>query len=76
MLESDAVVADMQRQVCSFIDLETACLFALGAEQKVKMAAIHIVSDNPASKEIDPQGRHEASFGEQIQIALAVLTSD
>lgn len=75
MLESDSMIADLQRQGCGMIDLETACLFSLAARLGVRIAAIHIVSDNPARKEIDEGRGHEASFVEQIQIAAEVLVS-
>ncbi|MCC7408339.1 MAG: hypothetical protein IT442_09715 [Phycisphaeraceae bacterium] len=76
LLESDAMIADLQGQKCNMIDLETACLFTLATQSGVRTAAIHIVSDNPASKQIDDSRRHETSFAEQVRIAAHALMSD
>ena len=35
------------------VDLETACLFALGETLDSEVAALHIVSDHPQKKKID-----------------------
>jgi purine-nucleoside phosphorylase len=73
LVEDDAMVEDyMQKGFCA-IDLETACFYALGSRLGLNVAAIHIVTDNPVAKKIDPEKFHEASFVEQIQIALEAL---
>jgi purine-nucleoside phosphorylase len=74
MLEDDRMITGLRSNGCAFIDLETTCLFALAKAPNVSAAALHIVTDNPTCKEIDPTGSHEASFDEQIRVALSVLT--
>lgn len=75
LLEDDAMIQGFRQQGHCFVDLETACLFALGSLRKINVAALHVVTDNPTSKTIDWDKAHEASFGEQMQIALSVLSS-
>lgn len=70
MLENDAMIKDLASRGYYAIDLETACLFAVANRFGVQAASIHIVSDSPGLKEIDKELRHEASFVEQIEIAI------
>jgi uridine phosphorylase len=74
MLEDDRMIGELQSEGFGFIDLETACLFALAKTRNVRVAALHVVTDNPTCKKIDSVGSHEASFGGQIRAALSVLT--
>jgi hypothetical protein len=53
------------------VDLETACLYALGERLGIAVAALHIVTDNPVRKTIDREHRHEAAFRDQILAAAA-----
>ncbi len=71
MLEDDAMVAAFASSGLRCLDLETACLYALGARLEIPVAALHIVSDNPVRKAIDPERHHEAAFREQILVAAA-----
>ena len=58
-----------------FDHYQPACVFSLASGTGVRTAAIHIVCDNPARKDIDDTCRHEASFVEQVQVAVDVLTA-
>ena len=73
MLENDAMVEAFAREGYYAIDLETACLYAVAERMGVQAAGIHVVSDSPRRKDIDRELRHEASFVEQIEIALHAL---
>ena len=75
MLENDRMIQDFREQGFQAIDLETACLYSLGAHLGMQVASLHIVSDNPVRKWIDPGRHHEASFGEQVKVALEALGS-
>ena len=75
MLENDAMIEDFVRKRYCAVDLETACLYALGAKLGLNVASIHIVSDSPGQKLIDRHLHHEASFPEQIKVAIDGLTS-
>ena len=75
MLENDALIEDFARQRYCAVDLETACLYALGARLGLNVASIHIVSDSPGQKLIDRHLHHEASFPEQLKVAIDGLTS-
>ena len=70
MLESDAMISDFGSRGYRAIDLETACLYAVGTRLGLEVAAIHIVSDSPGQKEADDDLHHEASFAEQVEIAI------
>ena len=70
MLESDAMIIDFDKRGYCAIDLETACLYAVGTRLGLEVAAIHIVSDSPGQKEADEELHHEASFAEQVEIAI------
>jgi purine-nucleoside phosphorylase len=73
LLEDDRMIGELRSQGYGFIDLETACLFALAQERNAAAAALHIVTDNPTRKAIDAASSHEASFNEQVRLALSVL---
>jgi uridine phosphorylase len=73
MLEDDGMIGSFLSSGYEFIDLETASLFAIAKLQGTDVAALHIVTDNPTRKEIDATHSHEASFDEQIELALAAL---
>ncbi len=73
VLENDAMTRDLAASGHCFIDLETAALYAVGAIRGLRTAALHIVTDNPTRKTIDRGNLYEASFAEQIRIALEVL---
>ena len=70
MLESDAMISEFDNSGYCAIDLETACLYAVGTRLGLEVAAIHIVSDSPGQKEVDEELHHEASFAEQVEIAI------
>ena len=74
MLENDAMVESFARDGYYAVDLETACLYTVAKRMGVQATSIHIVSDSPRRKDIDKQLRHEASFLEQIEIALRALS--
>jgi uridine phosphorylase len=74
LLEDDRMIGDLRSKGYGFIDLETACMFALAKDRNAAAAALHIVTDNPTRKVIDAACSHEASFNEQIQISLSILT--
>ena len=73
MLENDAMIEDFASKGYYAIDLETACLYAVANRLDIKVASVHIVSDNPKQKDIDEELLHEASFGEQIEVAIRGL---
>ncbi len=73
MLENDAMIRDFERKGYLAVDLETACLYAVGAQLGLEVAGIHIVSDSPERKDVDKELRHEASFIEQVEIAIQGL---
>jgi len=73
MLEDDAMLEGYRRQGASAIDMETGCLFALARHLGMRAAAVHIVSDNAADREIDDEGRHMLSLRTQLEVALAAL---
>ena len=73
MLEDDAMISDFQGKGYLAVDLETACLYAVGTRLGLQVASIHIVSDSPGQKEQDKGLRHEASFVEQVEIAIDAL---
>ena len=75
MLENDAMIRDFERMGYLAVDLETACLYTVGTRLGLKVASIHIVSDSPAQKEVDKDLHHEASFVEQVEIAILGLVS-
>lgn len=75
MLENDAMITDFERKGFLAVDLETACLYAVGAQLGLQVASIHIVSDSPGQKDVDKELRHEASFVEQLGIAFQGLIS-
>ena len=75
MLEDDAMIRDFGRKGYLAVDLETACLYAVGTRLGLQVASIHIVSDSPGQKEVDKELRHEASFVEQVEIAIHGLMS-
>ena len=70
MLEDDAMICDFQDKGYLAVDLETACLYTVGARLGLQVASFHIVSDSPGQKEDDKELVHEASFAEQIEIAI------
>ena len=70
MLENDAMIRDFDNKGYCAIDLETACLYAVGTRLGLQVASIHIVSDSPGQKEVDKELHHEASFVEQVEIAI------
>jgi purine-nucleoside phosphorylase len=74
MLEDDEMIADLQAKGFAAIDLETACLYNLAQSLDLCAGAVHIVTDNPTRKLIDRDNYHEASFSDQIQIALSALS--
>lgn len=76
MLENDAMIREFERKGFLGVDLETSCLYALGTRLGLQVASIHIVSDSPAQKEIDKNLHHEASFPEQVHIALSGLVGN
>jgi uridine phosphorylase len=73
MLEDDRMIQEFKEQGYLAIDLETACLYGLGAHLGLEVSSIHIVSDNPTHRLIDQERFHEASFVEQIEIASSAL---
>ncbi len=73
VLEDDAMMRDLRAGGFSFIDLETASLYALGQIRNINSCALHIVTDNPTRKTIDRTKRHKSSFAGQVEIALSVL---
>lgn len=73
MLENDAMIRDFDSKGYYAIDLETACLYGVGTRLGLQVASIHIVSDSPGQKEVDKELLHEASFVEQIEIAIHAL---
>lgn len=73
MLEDDRMIQNFKEQGFQAVDLETACLYSLGAHLGMQVASLHIVSDNPAQKLIDHGKYHEASFAEQMKVALGAL---
>lgn len=73
MLEDNAMISDFQDRGYLAVDLETACLHAAGTRLGRQVASVHIVSDNPEQKEEDKGLLHEASFAEQVEIALHAL---
>lgn len=75
MLEDDKMISDFKQQKFCCMDLETACLYALGFRRELNVSSIHVVSDNPGKKIIDEEGFHEGSFIEQVEIALSALRS-
>ena len=70
MLENDAMIRDFDSKGYCAIDLETSCLYAVGTRLGLQVASIHIVSDSPGQKEVDKVLHHEASFVEQVEIAI------
>ena len=75
MIENDAMIRDFERKGYLAVDLETACLYAVGTQLGLEVACIHIVSDSPGQKDVDKDLRHEASFVEQVEIAIHGLMS-
>jgi uridine phosphorylase len=73
LLEDDAMIARLTANGLRSVDLETACLYALGERLGLPVAALHIVSDNPVRKVIDPERHHEAAFREQLLVAAAAF---
>ena len=73
MLENDEMIRGFAGEGYYAIDLETACLYAVATRLGLQAASIHIVSDSPGQKEIDEELRHEASFVEQVEIAICGL---
>ena len=73
MLETDEMIADFAKQGFCALDLETACLFGVGERLGLNVAAVHIVSDSPSRKLIDPERYHEAAFSDQLEAALDAL---
>jgi uridine phosphorylase len=73
LLEDDAMIAELTAKGFRSIDLETACLYAIGERLGLPVAALHIVTDNPVRKTIDPERHHEAAFRDQISVAAAAL---
>ena len=61
MLEDDRMIEDFVERGFQAVDLETACLYSLGAHLGMQVASLHIVSDNPAQKLID-HGRYREAF--------------
>ena len=76
MLEDDAMIGDFQYEGYLAVDLETACLYTVGTRLGLQVASIHIVSDSPGQKETDQELLHEASFAEQVEIAINALLSN
>ena len=74
MIEDDDMIRDFSERGYAAVDLETACLFTLGELLDLEVAAFHIVSDHPERKKLDPERTHEASFSQQMEIALMGLT--
>ena len=70
MLENDAMIRDFESNGYFAVDLETACLYVVGTRLGLQVASIHIVSDNPGQKEVDKELHHEASFVEQVEVAI------
>jgi purine-nucleoside phosphorylase len=73
MLEDDAMLDHYRQRGASAIDMETGCLFALAQRLGLRAAAVHIVSDNAANRDIDPEGKHVLSIRTQLQAATAAL---
>lgn len=73
MLETDAMIKGFASTGYLGIDLETACLYAVGSRLGLQASSIHIVSDSPAQKEIDSDSCHNASFADQVKIAINSL---
>ena len=63
---------------CESVSLDADFLMLLGNpslfQLDLEVAAFHIVSDHPRKKTIDLEKYHEASFSQQMEIALATLT--
>jgi uridine phosphorylase len=75
MLEDDEMIRQFDEQGYCCVDLETACLYAVGGKCGLSVSAVHIVSDSPSRKLIDPEQYHEAAFPGQVRIALEALTA-
>lgn len=75
MLESTALITEWREAGYSAVDLETACLLAVGGALGLECAAVHIVSDSPFEGDTDPGAAHMASRAEQLTIALDALVS-
>ena len=75
MLEDDAMINDFQDKGYLAVDLETACLNAVGTGLGLQVASIHIVSDSLGQNEVDIALSHEASFFERVEIAIHALVS-
>ena len=73
LLEDDRMIGDFVARGCHAVDLETACLYSLGAHLGIRVAGLHIVSDHPAGKLVDRARVHEAVFAEQVTLAVAAL---
>lgn len=73
MLENDEMIRGFAGEGYYAIDLETACLYAVATRLGLQAASIHIVSDSPGQKNVDKELRHEASFVEQVDIAVRGL---
>ena len=73
MLEDDIMIKDFADQMFCCVDLESAILYALGEKFSLNVSSVHIVSDNPSRKLIDEERYHEASFLNQIDLALSAL---
>jgi len=75
MLESSAQIDEWHLRGYGAVDLETACVYALGAELGIECAALHIISDSPFRHDTDREARHMASLDDQLQLALRALAA-
>ncbi len=64
------MIRDFDSKGYCAIDLETSCLYAVGTRLGLQVASIHIVSDSPGQQEVDKALHREASFVEQVEIAI------
>ncbi len=73
MLETTEQVTEWRSAGFGAVDLETACLFGVGAKSGLACAALHIVSDNPFRGDTDRKAAHMSSLTDQVRVALETL---
>ena len=75
MLETAEQIQEWREAGYSAVDLETACLFAVGAHVGLSCAALHIVSDNQVIRDLDRERKHHVAREEQVTMGVEAVVA-
>lgn len=73
LLEDDALVTALAARGCAALDMETACLYAVCQRLGIAVSSVHLVSDSPYLRDVNPAGLHLAAYPQGLAVAARAL---